>query len=229
MNKVKIVLVLCLVFSYPTFAQSISVGLGGGVNFISGNNYYTNKPGRLGIYENMNGTTTNLEGMGLTSELQFQLAGKYAFDDTPFNLISSISYSPMRGSDQILVYDFVKMSEVPRDVTAKMDIWSFQVGAAYYLSFYAIKPFITASLSANYVDDFYIEFSEPDYKSEYRSYKNGMRYGYNAGAGIAYNFFSNLRLEVSGNYNSFNLLHSRDGEELLHTFNVLAIFYYQVL
>lgn len=229
MNKVKVIFLMCFIFSYSIFSQSISIGLGSGINFISGDNYYTNNLGRLGIYENINGTTTNLEGMGLKNELQFQLGGKYSFDNSPFSLISFFNYSPMRGSDQILVYDFVRMSEVPRDVTAKMDIWSFQAGVNYSLNFYAIKPFITALLSANYFDDFYIEFSEPDYKSEYRSYKNGMRYGYSVGVGIAYNISSILNLEISGNYNDFNILHSRNGEELLNSFNVLAMFYYKLL
>lgn len=229
MNKVKISFALCLMFSYSLFSQSISVGLGSGVNFISGDNYYTNDLGRLGIFENVNGTTTNLKGMGLTNELQFHIAGKYTFDNSPFSLDAGFNYYPLRGNEQMMVYDFMAMTELPKDVTTKMDILSFQLGANYSLNFNAIKPFITASLSANYFDDFYIEFSEPDYKSEYLSYKNGMRYGYSIGIGIAYNIFSNLNLEVSSNYNAFNILHSRDGEELLNSVNVLAIIYYQLL
>lgn len=229
MKSVILILSMCLMFSYSINSQSFSVGLGSGVNFISGDNYYTSELGRLGIYENINGTTTNLEGMGLKYELQFQLAGKYSFNDSPFSLDAILNFYPLRGKEQMMVYDFTAMTEVPKDVTTKMDIWSIQIGANYSLNFYAIKPFITASLSANYFDDFFIEFSEPDYKSEFRSYENGMRYGYNVGIGFDYNIFSNINLELSSCYNSFNVLHKRDGEELLNSVNVLAIIYYQIL
>jgi opacity protein-like surface antigen len=121
------------------------------------------------------------------------------------------------------------MTEIPQDVTTKMDIWSFQLGSKYSIIFYTIKPFITTSLTANYFDDFYIEFSEPNCNSEYRSYENGMRYGYNVGIGFAYNIFSNINLELSSNYNSFNVLNKRDGEELLNSVNVFVIFYYQIM
>ncbi len=229
MNRVKILVLMCLIFSCSILPQSISIGLGGGVNFITGDNYYTNGLGRLGIFENINGTTGNLEGMGLTNELHLQLGVKYFFDNSPFSLRAVFSYSPLRGTEQKMIYDFVLMAEVPKDVTAKMDIWGFQAGTDYYFNFYPFKPFFTVSLSANYFDDFYVEFSQPDYKSEYRSYKNGMRYGYSVGAGIAYYILSNLNLELSGSFNSFNVLNKREGEELLNSINIQVSIYYQII
>ena len=62
MNEVKIILVTGLIFSYSIFSSINFYWIGGRINFISGDNYYTDNLGRLGLYENINGTTTNLEG-----------------------------------------------------------------------------------------------------------------------------------------------------------------------
>lgn len=48
MNRVKILVLICLIFSYSVLSQSVSIGLGGGVNFIMGDNYYTNDLGKTG-------------------------------------------------------------------------------------------------------------------------------------------------------------------------------------
>ncbi|MCJ7552463.1 MAG: hypothetical protein MUO34_01145 [Ignavibacteriaceae bacterium] len=229
MNLVKIILMMGLICSYSIFPQSISIGLGGGVNFISGDNYYTNNLGRLGLYENINGTITNLEGMGLNNELQFQLSGKYCFEDSPFSLSAGFDYSPMRGSEQMEVYDFVFETVVIKDVTNKMDIWSFQVGANYSFYIYHIKPFITVSFLSNYFEDVFIVIGDEENFSQFLSYRNGMRYGYSIGAGIGYDIFSTVEINLSSNYNSFNVLNKREGEELLNSVNVLFNIYYKIL
>lgn len=229
MNPIKIILMMGLICSFSIYPQSISIGLGGGVNFISGDNYYTDNLGRLGIYENFNGATTNLEGMGLNNELQFQLSGKYCFEDSPFSLIAGFNYTPMRGSEQLEVWDFVFETAVIREVTAKMDIWSFQLGANYSFNIYNIKPFITVSVLSNYFDDVSIVIGDEENFSQFLSYRNGMRYGYSLGAGIGYYIFSNTEINLSGNYNSFNVFNKRDGEELLNSVNVLFIIYYEIL
>jgi hypothetical protein len=229
MKTLKPILVFFFIFSFQLLPQSLSIGIGSGLNFISGTNYYTDNFGRLGKYEDINGTTTNLEGMDLSNELQFQICGKYSFEKSPFILSTGFNYFPMRGNEQMDVYDFVLMTEVSKDVTTKMDIWSFQIGANYFLEFYSIKPFMSVSLSANYFDDVYIELAETDYMSEFRSYKNGMRYGYSLGLGIAYDVFSNYAFELSSSYNSFNSLHKREGEVLLNSINILFNIYYKII
>ena len=62
MNKVKYFVVLFLSLSFPLISQTISIGVGTGLNFINGTSYYTNKFGELGRYENVNGTETNFGG-----------------------------------------------------------------------------------------------------------------------------------------------------------------------
>jgi hypothetical protein len=93
---------------------------------------------------------------------------------------------------------------------------------------HSFKPFIAFSLSANYFDDVWIEFTETDYISEFRSYKNGMRYGYSAGVGLDYIVLTKLELEISSNYNSLNLINRREEEELLNSVNVLFNIYYKI-
>ena len=164
--------------------------------------------------------------MGLSNEWQFQIIGKYSFINSPFSLTAGFSYSPMRGNEQMLIYDVFLDQEIQRDVTTKMDIWSFQLGTNYTFDLFSIKPFIAVSFSANYFDDVWIKFFETDYISEFRSYENGMRYGYSVGFGLDYSVFSNLDLEISTNYNSLNLLNRREEEELLNSINVLFNIYY---
>ena len=228
MNPVKLSSLILLCFSIPLLSQTFSIGAGTGLNFIQGNNYYTDDFGRIGKYENINGTTTNLTGMGLSNEWQFQINGKYTFINSPFSLTAGFSYSPMRGNEQMLIYDFFLNQEVQRDVTTKMDIWSFQLGTNYTFDLHSFKPFIALSLSANYFDDVWIEFTETDYISEFRSYKNGMRYGYSAGVGLDYIVLTKLELEISSNYNSLNLINRREEEELLNSVNVLFNIYYKI-
>ncbi|MDI6802409.1 MAG: opacity family porin [Bacteroidota bacterium] len=229
MKILKITFVLILFFSAHIFSQSLSIGLGSGLNFINGNNYYTDNFGRLGIYENINGTTTNLTGLGLSRELQFKFGAKYSFENLPLSLTAGLNYLHLRGNESMYIYDVFMQREFLKDVTTKMDIWSFQMGTNYFFSFYFLKPFVAASVSINYFDDVFIELAETDYTSEFRSYKNGMRYGYSLGMGISYNIFSNIELEFSTNYNSWNVFHRREAEEMLNSVNALVNIYYKIL
>ena len=134
----------------------------------------------------------------------------------------------MRGNEQMLIYDFILNQEVQKDVTTKMDIWLFQLVTNYTFDLNSFKPFIAVSLSANYFDDVWIEIAETNFISEFRSYINGIRYGYSFGVGLDYSVFSNLDLEISTNYNSLNLLNRREEEELLNSINVLFNVYYKL-
>jgi len=221
MNQIKLISIIFLCFSLPILTQTFTIGAGTGLNFIQGNNYYTDDFGRIGLYENINGTNTNLIGMKLNTEWQFQVLGKYFFENSLFSLTAGFVYLPMRGYEPIYIYDFMLDQEIKYDGTTKMDIWCFQIETNYSFDLQPVKPFINFSLSANYFDDVWIEYAQADYLIEFRSYKNGMRYGYSAGIGMEYYVISNLMLELSSNYNSFNPVNKREGEELLNTINVL--------
>ena len=223
------IIIIFLIFFSPIqiFSQTFSVGIGSGVNFVTGDNYYTHSLGRLGIYPDVNGTTVNLEGMGMRTEFQFQLSGKYSFKDSPFNLFADFNYLPMNGNENMNVWYWFAEEGIESTVTNKMDIWSFQLGANYYFTRSSIKPFISASISANYFSDTWIETDIDFYLTEYKSYENGMRYGYGVGLGAAYEISKYFDAELSGNFNSFNQLGRRDGEELLNSINVLLIVYYK--
>ena len=229
MNKVKFFVVLFLSLSFPLISQTISIGVGTGLNFINGTNYYTNKFGELGRYENVNGTETNFAGLGLSNELEFKVQSKYSLDNSPFSFTAGFNYFRMRGNESMPIYDNILERDFIKDVTSKMDVWSFQFGANYSFNLYAVRPFITLSFLSNYLDDVYIEIADGEYISQFPSYKNGMRYGYSLGTGIGYNIFSNVELELSTNYNSLNVLHKRDGEALLNSVSVLFNVYYKII
>ena len=228
MKTYKLIILLSFFLSIQIFSQTFSIGIGSGINFITGENYYTNSLGRIGLYENVNGTNTNLTGMGLNTEFQLQAIGKFSFNNSPICLIAAFNYLPLRGTEQMLGYDEYLQYEFLQDVTAKMDIWSFQLGVNYYFNLSFLKPFFSASLSANYFDDMWIEFDRGDYIAEFRSYENGMRYGYSVGLGAAYEISKYFDAELSGNFNSFNQLGRREGEELLNSINVLLLIYYKI-
>jgi hypothetical protein len=92
MRKVKIFLVLFLFTSFQLFSQNIYVGIGTGLNIISCDNYYTSNFGRFGVYQSVNGPETNLAGLGLSNELQFQINSKYSFNNSPFSLSAGFQY-----------------------------------------------------------------------------------------------------------------------------------------
>ncbi len=228
MKKNKLFLLMYLVVSFPLFSQNIYVGLGTGVNFIMNDNYYTANFGRYGLHQNINGTKTNFEGLGLSNEWQFQLNGKYYIDNSPFSLTANLNYFRMRGNESIPIYDEILIRFIVQDVTSKMDIWSLQLGANYSFDLSPVKPFITVSFLSNYFDDVYIKIGDDESYSQFRSYKNGMRYGYSFGTGIGYCIIPNFELELSTNYNSLNVLHKRDGEALLNSINLLFNIYYKI-
>ncbi len=202
--------------------------MGSGINIITGENYYTNNLGRIGIYENVNGTTTNLIGSGLKKEHLFQAGLKYALNQLHINFKTIFGYHTLRGNEQLIIYDNTLMIELSKDVTTKMDVWSFQTDVDFTLDYFIIKPFITALFNANYFDDLYIEIAEPNFKSEFSSYDNGLRFGCSAGIGFAYNIFYKLNLEITGNYNAFNIFGKRDGEQALNSISIEAMLFYQI-
>lgn len=228
MRALKIVLVLSLFISVDMFSQSLSVGLGTGLNIISGDKYYTDGLGRIGIYYNTNGTHTSFHGLSLNNEIQFQVGAKYSFLNFPFNLLAIIQYYLMRGNGLVNIYDNFLEREFQYKVTTKLDIWSLQFGGSYLLNFYPFRPFITASALFNYFGDVYVELAQDKSLSEYPDYENGMRYGFSLGAGISYNIYSNIELELQSRYNDLNLLHRRDGEEKLSSTSILLNVYYKV-
>jgi len=109
-----------------------------------------------------------------------------------------------------------------------MDIWSFQLGVNYSFNIEPVKPFIALRFLTNYFDDVYIKIGNDDNFNQFRSYKNGMRYGYCIGTGINYNIYKNIELEFSTNYNAMNVFHRREGEVLLSSMNLLLGIYYKV-
>jgi opacity protein-like surface antigen len=228
MKSLKVVFLICLVFSFEIFSQSLSIGLGSGLNFINGGNYFTDNLGRIGIYQNKNGTNTTFEGLSLDNEIQFQLGAKYSLEDFPINLLLNVQYLRMRGTESMNIYDNFLGREFLYDVTTKLDIWSLQVGSSYSYYFYSLKPFITASVLFNYFDDVYVELAQDRHLSEYPDYENGMRYGYSLGLGVSYNIFNNIELELLSRYNDLNFLNRRDGEVKLASTSLLLGIYYKV-
>ena len=229
MIRYKTFLSFFLFIYIPLFAQSISVGVGAGLNFITGSNYYTDDMGSLGIYESVNGTKAYLTGMKLSTESEFQLNSKVSFSGFPFTLTAGLNYFCMRGNESMPIYDLILEREFERDVITKMDIWSLQIGVSYSLNIYNVKPFISVSALSNYFDDAFIVIADDDNFCQSLNYKNGMRYGYSFGAGIGCDVFSNIELQLSANYNSLNVLHKRDGEELLNSVNILFNVFYKII
>lgn len=228
MCKVKIFLILFLVSSPSLFSQSIYVGLGTGINIIEGDNYYTSNFGRFGVYQSVNGTVTNFAGMGLSNEMQFQVNGKYSFNNSPFSFVVGLQYLRMTGKESVPIYSETFKMPIYQNVTTEMDIWNFNLGANYSFNINRFKPFINATLLSNYFDDVFIRIGNDENYSQFLSYKNGMRYGFSIGTGLGYDVFQNIELELLTSYNSFNVLNKRSGESLLNSIGVLLNVYYKV-
>lgn len=229
MKIFKIIIALSFLFSVNLLSQSLYVGFGSGLNFINGGSYYTSNLGRIGIYEKINGTKTNLSGLGLGKEFQFQIGGKYSLANSPISLIANIEYYRMRGNESMNIYDEFMEREFLYDVTTKLNIWSFQLGSTYSFNLFSLKPFVSASFLSNYFDDVYVELAQGRIITEYPDYANGMRYGFALGAGIMINVFSNIELEILTKYNIFNFLNRREGEEKINSVSVLFNVYYKIL
>lgn len=228
MQILKIIIALSFLFSANLLSQSLYVGFGSGLNFINGGSYYTSKLGRIGIYENINGTNTSFSGLGLGKELQFQIGAKYSLANSPISLVANVEYYRMRGNESMNIFSEFMKRDFLYDVSTKLNIWSFQLGSSYSFDLFSLKPFVFASILSNYFDDVYVELAQDRTTTEFLDYENGMRYGFAFGGGIFYNNISNFGLEILTKYNIFNFLNRREGEEKINSVSVLFNAYYKI-
>jgi opacity protein-like surface antigen len=229
MNIFKSSILVSFVFVSNSFCQTISVGVGTGMNMIQGDNYYTRALGSIGVYHSVNGTEASFRGLAMRNGMDFAANAKYAFNTIPISFLAQVHFMPMRGHESILINNIVLRFDEVNDVTTKLDIWSFRFGARYAVDIAHIKPFISATFLINYFGDARLQFDKGDISITRPDYKNGMRYGYHLGLGASYRVLPKLDAEIEGSYSLLNNGNRRDGEVKLNTVNVLLNAYYTIL
>lgn len=217
-----------LLFSSISFSQQLSIGLGGGIDFVQGDNYYTHPLEWFGLYD-INGTRANFPGMKLGTEYHFNLASKYKFATIPFAVRLNFLYSPLRGCERISYFDEDWGKVITPEVSTILDVWSIHVGADYNLPIEFINSFVTVSLLANHFDETYTHTNTERYEVFFPVYRNGMRYGFSLGMGAAYDISDKLAVELSGNFSVWNEFGRRDGEELFRTIGLNTAIYYKIM
>ncbi len=211
------------------YSQTISIGLGSGINMIQGNNFYTEDFGRIGLYTQKNGTQTNFAGLGLKNEYDLSINAKIGFSSLPVIFIAQLHYLPMRGNQSVEMWDFLATHSHYENVKTINDIWSYGFGLRYNAEFNNLYPFCSASFLINNWNNAILQFDYQEHLSTWAQYKNGIRYGYNISMGLGYNISDLFEIEIEGSYSLLNEYNRRDGEVKMNTVNTQFKTYYTIL
>jgi opacity protein-like surface antigen len=220
--------ILLIVFNIAN-SQTISIGLGSGINMIQGNNFYTQDFDRIGLYTKKNGTQTNFAGLAQKNEYEYAINSKIRFSNYPISLIAQVHYIPMRGKENVEMWDLYSYQSHYENVTTINDIWSYRIGVRYDVKFNDFYSFCNASYLMNSWKDAKLQFDYNERITTLPQYRNGMRYGYNSGIGIGYEISSVFEIEMEGSYSFMNEYNVRDGEVKMNTVNILFTTYYAVI
>jgi hypothetical protein len=124
MKKSFTILLVLLIASSISFAQSIKVGLGGGLAIVNGPEGFTND-----ISKN---------GLGFSTEYQVGLKGKFGLPLLPFKIIAEANYMLLNGEESFNMSFEGENVKIKAETEASM--FSFGVGAEYSLIPGPISP-----------------------------------------------------------------------------------------
>ena len=224
-------LALLVLFITEAFSQSLSIGLGGGVSAIQGDNFYTKPPGRPGIYSGPNGTVTNAVGLNLGAAPIYAVEVKYRTRVAPIDIVAGVRYIPMRGNGGVSEVrdDPMTPSTHPENVTMINDVWSYRLGLRGVYDMHGLTMFLGASAT---IDDWKDAKLRYEYQGRFNTmvhYTNGLRYGADVDGGIGYRWFEQWETEASVTYSFLNEWGRRNGEVPMNTLSAQLTLYYTIV
>jgi hypothetical protein len=230
MKILKITFILSFFLSLKILPQSFSIGIGPGMSFLQGNNFYTRDLGVAGYYQ-VNGDYANFLGMNFNSEFNLTGMVSYSLAETHLSVYSQVSYIIMRGNDNAMLSPNVFQPDIPLEnfqITTKMNLLSISLGSKYIFSSWNVKPVALLEAQLNNLSDITFEAKNNDKETEYLSTKGIQRIGIAVGIGFNYNLYSSIDLELLAKYNEYNLFNKKDGEDDLKSIGINLIFLYSI-
>jgi hypothetical protein len=207
------VILFALMFSIKVNAQSISLGIGGGLTNVVGSEDFTNK-----ISEG---------GLGYSTEWNMGVVAKIGLPLVPITPRAFILYHSLSGSDNIDQALAKGTSINSLDVENSQSLLSVGLGVQY--GFIPIPVGIDPYLS---IDLMYNNFGELEGKTPTETLilnKSLSRFGLGLGVGAEVSIIPMINIDLLVSYQMMNLVGKEDGETALSTLTVDAFLLFSLL
>lgn len=207
MRRFLIIFATVFIFTGLLNAQSISIGVTGGLTTITG-------PDAL---------TDDIEngGMGFGTHPHYGLKGKFKLPVIPLTITGQVLYASFSGEGE---YSIVPGTN-PVSFETESSLLTFGVGAEYSFIPGPISPYLA-------VDLFYANSGETKLSSDTQganfeqTFDGENRTGIGVGAGLDFGLLPMIDVDVSAKYNINNLIGKEEGEETFSTVNFTATVYF---
>lgn len=177
-------------------AQSIDLGVGGGLTLVQSPASYTDR-------------------YGFSSEYHIGIKGRLNFPLLPITPYGYIDYHFFRGTASGITT--VGLLPPPTDLSTKQDLLSFGVGAELPLIPGPISPYLGLDFEYN---------SFGDLKYGPFTVSGNSRSGIGIGAGVLFKLLPFVNIDASLKYQMLNLFGKSDGEDTIGIINLnLALFF----
>lgn len=207
MKRILIVFAVLFLSSGMIQAQSISVGLTGGLTNIMG-------PDAL---------TDDIEngGMGFSTHPHYGLKGKFSLPVIPLTITGQVLYASFSGEGE---YSIVPGTN-PVNFETESSLLTFGVGAEYAFIPGPISPYL--SFDVFYANSGETKLSSTTQGANFEQKFDGeSRTGIGVGGGLDFGLLPMIDVDVSAKYNINNLIGKEEGEETFSTLNFSATVYF---
>ena len=227
MKKLFLVLSFFLITNH-VLAQSIQIGLGGGLTYVLGSSFYK-KP----LYAKFDKTgfdkyaLIDLSGLDFNQEYHLSLKFRLVFDQSPISLYSEVNYNSLTGNGSILIFTPRANPFPPKPINVKSNATNINtcLGIEYKLLKKSIIPILSGGIAVNYLSEVKIESLSGNW-FKYTVLKERVRFGIAGGIGLDYRIQDNLTIGISARYIMNNLFSKNDLSEELNTLTLgLFVFY----
>lgn len=230
MNALRAIVLLLIINTSVLSAQSLAVGIGGGVSNIQGKNFYTTPFDPVGLYFGRNGTDTHVAGLNIGATPTVSVTMKHRSSILPVDLVAGVRYLPMRGDGVMKVLTVLNGVLVhDENVVALNDVWCYRLGLRGVYDLQRWSVFLGASATLDVWKDAQLRFEYNGKENVVLHYTNGTRYGADIDAGAGVRLFDRWEAEASATYSFLNEWGRRDGEVPMNTLAGQLTIYYTIM
>ncbi|MBU0558755.1 MAG: hypothetical protein KKD86_06415 [Bacteroidetes bacterium] len=199
------------------YAQTIQIGIGGGSTIVTGKEFYTKEFNNGFLYEDRFELNA-VDGLNFNSEYNLNLKARLFFPNNPFIIYSEVSYNSLIGEGMVRkVYSDPPMPYIPplQKSESKSNLVNVSLGIEYEFFNKSITPFLSSGIVLSYLGDINVETMDNNYEGKIM--EGGIRYGFEIGLGVYYNFYDNFLIGISSQYSMNNLIGKKEAEENINT------------
>ncbi len=220
MNKFTIAtaIIFTVMFSFTNYAQSISIGIGGGLTNVVGSEFFTN--------EISYGVGVNT-GLGYSTEWNMGVVAKLGLPLVPITPRAFILCHSLNGNEFVTFESLAKgTSIIQRELTTSQSILSVGLGVQY--GFIPIPVGIDPYLAIDLMYNKFGVLKDTIFATEEIRY-GFSRFGLGLGVGAEVSIIPVLNIDVLVSYQMMNLVGNEDGESSLSTLTLDAFLLFSLL